>query len=162
MLKPKFSFAFILMLAGMFLLSIVTPAQTLEIEKIDNAVIVTFDADVDSLTTVTSDWFAIPEFLSHSLYTYPPNYTKIQSSAAGKPHITVTIEGSNDQTNVVIVDTVGTVGDSLETIYSGSTNFNNKKFWYYRYKYTGTGTGVFANKSDATLRTDLVFIRPKN
>lgn len=162
MLKQKFSFAYFFILAALFLMPIFTPAQTLDIERNDNAVKISFDADVDSLTTVTSDWFAIPEYLSHSLITYPPNYTKIQSSADGKPHITVTLEGSNDQTNVVIVDTVGTVGDSLETIYSGNTNLNNKKFWYYRYKYTGTGTGAFANKSDATLRTDLVFIRPKN
>ena len=159
MFKSKISFAFILILAGMFLLSIAVPAQTLEIDKIDNAVKVSFDAEVDSLTTVTSDWFAIPEFLSHSLITYPPNYTKIQSSVAGKPHITVTIEGSNDQTNVYTVDTVGTVGDSLETLYSGSTNFNNKKFWYYRFKYVGTGTGAFANKSDATLRTAVLAAR---
>lgn len=162
MLKSKFSFAYFFVLAMLFIFQPFAPAQTLEIDKNDNAVMVSFDAEVDSIITVTSDWFAIPEYLSHSLITYPPNYTKIQSSTAGKPHITVTLEGSNDQTNVVIVDTVGTVGDSLETIYSGNTNLNNKKFWYYRYKYVGTGTGAFANKSDATLKSQLVFIRPKN
>lgn len=162
MFKSKFSFAFILMLAGLFLFSITSPAQTLDIEKNDNAVMVSFDADVDSLTTVTSDWFSIPDYLSHSLYTYPVSYTKIQSSVLGKPHITVTIERSNDQTNVIVADTIGNVGDSLETLYSGTANLNNGKSWYYRLKYVGTGTGAFANKSDATLKTDLVFIRPKN
>lgn len=162
MLKSKFAFAYFFVLATLFLFQPFTPAQTLEIEKQDNAVMVSFDADVDSIITVTSDWFSIPEYLSHSLYTYPVSYTKIQSSVAGKPHITVTVERSNDQTNVIAADTIGTVGDSLETLYSGTANFNNGKSWYYRFKYVGTGTGNYANKSDATLKTHLVFIRPKN
>lgn len=160
MLKSRFSFVFFLAVVAFLVLGSSTPAQTY-FDKGDNSIRVKYTADVDSLTTTYSDWFSIADYLSHSLITYPVNYSKIQSSAAGKPHITVTVEGSNDQTNVVIVDTVGTVGDSLETIYSGNTNFNNKKFWYYRLKYTGTGTGAFANKSDATLRTDLVFIKPQ-
>lgn len=160
MLKSRFSFVFFLCVAAFLVLGASTPAQTY-FDKGDNSLRVKYTADVDSLTTTYSDWFSIADYLGLSLYTYPVNYSKIQSSAAGKPHITVTVEGSNDQTNVVIVDTVGTVGDSLETIYSGNTNFNNKKFWYYRLKYTGTGTGAFANKSDATLRTDLVFIKPQ-
>ena len=159
MLKSRFSFVFFLAVVAFLVLGSSTPAQTY-FDKGDNSLRVKYTADVDSLTTTTSDWFSIADYLGLSLITYPVNYSKIQSSADGKPHITVTVEGSNDQTNVVIVDTVGTVGDSLETIYSGNTNFNNKKFWYYRLKYTGTGTGAFANKSDATLRTDLVFIKP--
>lgn len=160
MLKSRFSFVFFLAVIAFLVLGATTPAQTY-FDKGDNSIRVKYTADVDSLTTTYSDWFSIADYLGLSLITYPVNYSKIQSSAAGKPHITVTVEGSNDQTNVVIVDTVGTVGDSLETIYSGNTNFNNKKFWYYRLKYTGTGTGAFANKSDATLRTDLVFIKPQ-
>lgn len=161
MLKQKFSFAYFLILVAFFLAPIFTPAQSLSIDKSDNAVIVSFDAEVDSAATVTSDWFSIPEYLSHSLYTYPVSYTKIQSSTLNKPHITVTVERSNDQTNVIVADTIGTVGDSLETLYSGTANLNDGKSWYYRFKYTATGTHPFDNAVDATLRTDLVFIRPK-
>lgn len=160
MLKSRFSFAFFLSVVLFLIIGASTPAQTYY-DKGDNSIRVKYTADVDSLTTVYSDWFSIADYLSHSLITYPVNYSKIQSSVAGKPHITVIVYGSNDQVNSVAVDTIGTVGDSLETIYSGNTNFNNKKFWYYRIAYKGEGVGAFANKSDATLRTDLVFIKPQ-
>lgn len=156
---------FVLFLAALLMMVFIEPqAQntTVKQERGDNSVLLSFSTNVDSLTTVTSKWFSIADLLSHSLYTYPISYTKIQSSVLDKPHITTTIEGSNDQVNVAVVDTIGTVGDSLETLYSGTIDLNNKKFWYYRIKHTGTGTGVFANKRDAIIRTDLIPIRPKN
>lgn len=160
MFKSK-AFTFLIIIFA--LLALVTPAQKINIDKNDNAVLITMEANVDSLSTVTSKWFSIPEYLTHSLYTYPVNYTKMQNSVSGKPYITVTVEGSNDQVNVAVIDTIGGVQDSLETLYSGNTNFNNKKFWYYRIKFKGESkSGSLKNRKDATLRTDLLFVRPKN
>lgn len=157
--------SFFLILSMLFLIIAgCAQAQTaVDVEKSGKATLITFDSICDSTTAVTtSNWFSLGDVLSHSLITYPIYYTKIQSSADGKPHVTVTVEGSNDLSNVVIVDTVGTVGDSLETIYNGNTNFNNKKFWYYRLKYTGTGSGAYKNRADTILRTDLVFYKPQD
>ena len=162
MFKSKFSLAYFLILAGICLITSLTQAQTksgeLSFETGKNAKMVTYEADVDSNEVVYSDWFSVAEYIPFSLYTYPVSYTKIQSSTLAKPHITVTVERSNDQTNVIVTDTIGTVGDSLETLYSGTANLNNGKSWYYRVKYTGT----IANRSDATLRTDLVFLKPED
>jgi len=162
MLKSRFSFAHFLIVMMAFTMLIIQPVQAQSFEYNEDAVKVSFTSAVDSAGTVYSDWFSIPDYLSYSFYDYPVNYTKIQSSVLRVPVITVTVEGSNDQTNIVITDTIGTVGDSLETYYNGNTNFNNKKFWYYRLKYVGVGTHPFDNATDATLRTDLVFIRPRN
>lgn len=161
MLKSKLSFAYFFILASLFLCQTFAVAQSVDIERGENSALITFQSDVDSAETVTSDWFSVKDIIPYSLYTYPVNYTKIQSSTLRVPKITVTIEGSNDQTNVVIVDTIGTVGDSLETLYNGNVNFNDKKFMYYRYKYTATGTHPFDNATDAVLRTDLLFTGPK-
>lgn len=157
MKKHFFLAAILTMVFSVFLVQPVE-AQSLSIERQgDNAVKVTFDAPVDSLSLVTSDWFTVGPYISHSLVTYPVSYTKIQSSTLNKPFVTVIVEGSNDQENVLAVDTVGTVSDSLETLYSGTTDFNNKKFWYYRVKYKGEA----GNRPDCIVKTDLLFIRPK-
>lgn len=166
MLKTKSALAIFLMITSFVLFSIVAPAQTkagtLSIEKSQNAVLVSYSADVDSNAVVYSEWFSVPDYLPYSLYTYPVNYTKIQSSTLGKPCITVTLERSNDQSNVIITDTIGTIRDSLETLYNGTANFNNGKSWYYRLKFTGETATATKNRSDATCKTDLVFIRPKD
>jgi hypothetical protein len=156
-MKKIFSLALLLI---SFLLVTLTPAQTLELEKGNGgSLFVTFSADVDSNATVASDPFTIDEFDGASFTTYPINYTKIQSSVSDKPHITATIEGSNDLANWVVIDTVGTPGDSLETLYKGTLTLNdtsyNNKFHYYRVKYVGLDT----NRDDATCRTDYVFAK---
>lgn len=160
MYKSKIFFALLITLA--FFTSDLF-CQSIKTETIDNTIKISFSSPVDSLNTVRSNWFAVPEYLSHSLSTYPVNYTKIQNSASAKPYITVMIEGSNDQVNVAVVDTIGGSLDSLETLYSGTANLNEKKFWYYRIVYKGESkSATLKNRKDATLRTDLLFIRPKD
>lgn len=158
MLKSKFALVYAFILALMLMYSSVAKAQT-AIEYKDNSFLVSFDADVCTTATASSEWFSVSDYISHSLVTYPVWYTKLQSSASSNPHITATIIGSMDMVNEVIVDTIGAQEDSLETLYSGSTNFNNKKFWYYKIKYAGTAV---KNTADATIKTYLLFIRPEN
>ncbi len=114
---------------------------------------------VDTNATVYSKWFSAQSYLGNSFYTYPVTYDKIQTSTLGKPYITVTLQGSNDLSNIVTIDTIGTVSDSLETLYTGTTDLNNKKFLFYRLKFVGEE----GNRSDAVInRLDLLFTRPKN
>lgn len=160
MLKKNFVLSIFISLMLCFTLE----AQTTTIEKDgDNAIKVTFDSDVDSLDTVTSDWFTLPGYIAYSSYDYPVHFTKIQTSTAGKPYVTATLEGSNDQVNIVVVDTIGTIVDSLETLYSSTINLNNKKLWYFRVKHKGESvpTSDQKNRSDTVVKTDLLFITPK-
>jgi len=157
MLKSKIASVFLMCVLFLSTIS----AQTY-IDKGDYSMRVKYTTSVDSLATMTSNWFSVADYLPGSLITYPAYYTKIQSSVLRVPVITVTLEGSNDQTNYVVVDTIGTVGDSLETIYSGNINLNNQKFWFYRIKAVGVGAHPFDNARDAVLRTDLIFVRPKD
>ncbi len=118
---------------------------------------------VDTNATVTSNWFTAPAYIGQNLFTYKVSYTKKQTSTLGKPFITTIIEGSNDQSNVVTVDTVGTLSDSLETLYTGTMSLDKDttyvKYLFYRFKFIGEE----GNRSDAVVNyVSLLFTKPTN
>lgn len=137
-------------------ISVSRPQVSVDLDKGDQALLVSLNYPVDSVTTVTSKWFGVKSYLVNSFNDYPIQYARKLNSVKGLPKVTTTIEGSNDQTNVAIVDTLGGVSDSIETYTSGTLNLNNKKFWYYRIKQTGQS----GNRADVTARVDLLFIKP--
>jgi hypothetical protein len=153
-----------LLLSALFLVILMTGVtlaqEKVDIDKASNQTLVSLAADVDSTgltaSTVTSEWFPVQNYIGNNFNTYPVSYTKLIKSAAGHPHVTTTIEGSNDQENVAIVDSVGGVSDSVETLQSGTLNLNNKKYWYYRIKHKGEA----GNRADVTSKVDLLFTKP--
>jgi uncharacterized protein (UPF0333 family) len=74
-----------------------------------------------------------------------------------KPFSTTMIQGSNDKSNWVTIDTVGAAKDSVETLMQGSLDLNSKKFLYYR-EYT---KGEAGNRSDTVVETTYYFYRKK-
>lgn len=159
-MKTKLFIALIFAIVLICLPAIASAQDNVDITRADDQTKVSLSVDVDSTgltaSTVTSQWFSASKYLGNSFYTYPVQYTKLVKSTKGKPRITTTIEGSNDQTNVAVVDTMGILADSIETYQSGTLNLNNKKYWYYRIKHTGTS----GNRADATAGIDLIFIKP--
>ena len=144
----------IALICGLF--SPLNAQEKVKIDSENSASMVLLDTSCDSLDVVVSKSFSMPNFLSNNFSTYPVYYTKYQRSADDKPHITTTIEGSNDGTNWNVVDTLGAVADSAETYQYGSLDFNNKKYWYYRLKHTGAA----GNRADALITTNLLFTKP--
>lgn len=143
-----------LLLLILLLTSVIALAQeSITIEKSGSSMLVMYSTSVDSADTVYTKPF---QYFSPNYYTYPVTYTKLLTSAADKPHITTTVEGSNNGTSWYAVDTIAAVGDSAETYQSGELDLNNRGYWYYRIKHIGLST----NRSDATAVVHLVFRKP--
>lgn len=125
-------------------------------EKFDgSSLMLTMSSPVDSLSTVNGEWINISKFDGDNFYTYSPSYGKLLTSAKGTPKVTVTIEGSFDQTNVSVIDTVGGPSDSLETFAASKTDLNNRKFPYIRFKFKGEAR----NRRDTIVKTVLYFYK---
>jgi hypothetical protein len=100
--------------------------------------------NIDSTDTVYSTPFTFSGYDYQLTTTYPVYYTRLLASTAGKPRILCVLQGTNDLTNYLAVDTVGVNADSTETLGEGTLNLNSKKAAYYRFKITGTA----GNRSD--------------
>ena len=139
--------------------------ETVTQEKLDGAKLVSVSSvAVAEDTTIYSQWFTASDFIGQNMFTYKASYTKLQSSAANTTlYVTTLIQGSNDQSNIVTVDTVGTLEDSLKTLYTGTTALDKDttyvKYFYYRFALIGGAS----NPSDAVVDVlNLLFTKPKN
>lgn len=129
-----------------------------KLTEVQNAgLVVEFRATADSLENITSRLFSVTNYDGGAWSSYPIYYTKSTVSAAGKPFTTVTIEGSNDNENWVVIDTVGGASDSLETLASGSIDLGGKKFLYYRQRTKGES----GNRRDTVVKTTYYFYNRK-
>lgn len=115
--------------------------------------------NIDSTETVYSSWFSINGFedtgpketISTALSTFAYGTYQV-TSTEGKPHISIFLQGSNDvddTTTYEVIDTVGVLADSTETIRDGDFCFAKPRMWY-RLQIVGE-TG---NRSDAYLKGD--------
>jgi len=146
---------FLSLLIFILLTSLIQSQENVTIEKSTDYLTVSWSTAVDSNSTVYTKPFSLRSFDAVDWYTYPIHFSKLQSSVKNKPFITVTIEGSDDNfVTYKTVDTVGTLSDSLETLYAGVINCNPTtfgKFYTYRLKAIGTTD----NRSDAILKVFL-------
>ena len=113
-----------------------------------------FDLTVDSVQTYTSNVFSLNQYDNQTFYTYPLNYQKLITSAAGTPYVTATIQGSFTTafTSASVVDTILLV-DSVETVGRGVLNLNDWKFPYYRLSIIGATNGAGTkNRADTVLK----------
>lgn len=137
-----------------------------DFDKGDGALLITLPAtNVDSVTTSTtvvqSKWFDLSPYLAQSWSTYPVYYTKLYTSADGKPYITTVLEFSNNQDSVWAADTLGGVKDSLETMYKGTLSITGNKGKYMRIKCVGESkSATLKNRADAIATVDLLFTKP--
>ena len=112
-----------------------------------------------STDTVYSIWFGLNDYNKAIGVSTLGNYTKILTSASSKPRITTLIQGSNDQTNVFVLDTLGIVADSIETAQKGTFDLNeinnSNRFQYYRFVQIGESS----NPADAKIKQELYIIK---
>jgi len=102
----------------------------------------TFACTVDSIDTLTSNVFSLGKYNDLSWSTYPIPYQLYNVSAAGQPMLTAYVQGSNDNINWFVVDTLFST-DSLETVRYKTADFNNYKAVLYKliiYGVTGCGS----------------------
>lgn len=123
-----------------------TQAQTLKVESITGGKLYSVTASVDSLDTLSTKAFGLGNFQSYDWDTYPFSFSYLLTSAAAKPYIRTTVEGSYDNSTWFAVDTL--FADSVETFTKSTANLNKGKYPYYRF----TIIGYTGNRSDATLK----------
>jgi hypothetical protein len=104
---------------------------------------------IDSVYNYYSHCFSPASYTGSITSTNPASYTKLYTSAFGKPHITTVVQGTNDQINYFAVDTISAVGDSAQTASSGVCYFGQRygltKYVYYRLEFIGaTGNSSVA------------------
>jgi hypothetical protein len=92
---------------------------------------------IDSVTNVYSEVFTLNGWDQGLSSSNPVHWTRILTSTKGKPRITVIVQGSNDETNWLSVDTLSVKNDSTETFGYGTMSFNTYKYAYYRFKVQG-------------------------
>jgi len=110
-------------------------------------------------STITSGAFSITKYDGQA--TIQAFYYIRKSSADGKPRVTTFLYGSEIEeptsAQLVIVDTLGAVKDSLETLVSGSVDFKTTKYPFYFLKLRGD-TG---NTTDVVYSLKLFFTKPE-
>lgn len=113
---------------------------------------VRFTCALDSIDADTSRTFSLGRYDSHSFSDAPIWVQRKITSAAGKPYVTVYIDGTIDGTNWFACDTLVTA-DSTETAGLIQLNLNNKKFTGYRMRANGVQYGSGKNRSDTIFDT---------
>jgi len=121
--------------------------------NLDQGKLIRFTCSVDSIDTLISQSFSITKQDGDSWATYPVPAGKYFSSATGKPHLTIYIYGSPDNSNFTVVDTVCT-NDSLETVRRTTLNLNYRFPYYRLYVY-----GVTKNAPDTIMRFRMYLYR---
>jgi len=151
---------FLIAFITLFVLALMQPvnAQTsITKEKVgnDGLKISVASTLIDSVTTVYSQWFTLGDFNQDATTANLGNYTKLLTSATGIPRVTTTLQGSNDQTNIFTLDSLGIVADSIETAQKGTFDFNSiansNRFNYYRFK----DVGEASNRSDTYIKKEI-------
>jgi len=107
-----------------------------------------FELTADTTGSDTSYAFTLSGYDLESFSTYPIIVGKLQTSASGKPRLTTYIYGTFNGSDLVLVDTVGIISDSLETMQWYSIDLNNKHYPYYKLRVVGES----GNLSDVTTK----------
>lgn len=112
--------------------------------------ILRFTCALDSVDQDTSRNFSLGKYDGARWTTAPIWLQRKISSAAGKPYVTVFLDGSFDASNWFACDTLMTA-DSLETAGLIQINLTNYKFPWYRIRSNGIQYGGGVNRSDTIL-----------
>jgi hypothetical protein len=114
-----------------------TTTVAADFDRNNHSLLVSHTADIDSNAYVVSDHFSIDEFTADSIN---GNYT-VLISGTGERIVTV-IEGTNDQVNHVMLDSViAFSAGATETLQTGSLVLTGVKYKYYRIKSYAYDTG---------------------
>ena len=137
--------------------------SNVDVSKTDNNLRISLSNQsiaVDSGDYYYSNDFKIEKFDGVSFTTYPVRWWMSQSSVTAKPHITWILQGTNDDGSTYgNVDTLGAVGDSIETAQIGTIDFNGFRYNAYRFKFSTTN----ANALDAIISNcGILFVTPEN
>ena len=106
---------------------------------------------IDSTATVYSEVFTLNGWDQGISATVPVYWTRLLASAKGKPRILIVLQGTNDETNYLAVDTLSVNADSTETYGTGSMSLNSYRFAKYRFKITGTA----GNRTDTYAKFEI-------